>query len=182
MQITLPSVTEDLRDFFTYVWGTTHSGWTYLPTEIGGAWQGFYFPWPKARDNVVEHVIAKAGTGHNVFFSPAIFTRPRGTRDSVLGARCLWVDFDGNAPKEWTRDDVPTPTLRVQSSIPGHEHVYWRLKEFIEDPDLLEDRNRALAYFLGADSSGWDANQILRPPHTTNRKRMLPVTIEKWDR
>jgi hypothetical protein len=73
---------------------------------------------------------------------------------------------------------VPTPTLRIQSSIPGHEHVYWKLSEFLDNPSLLEERNRSLAYLMHADTSGWDADQILRPPFTHNHKRDKPVTIK----
>lgn len=182
--LTLPTVAEDLHDFYTYIWGTTHRGWVYLPVEAHGAWRGHYFPWPSKRDKVIEHTMAMAATEHNVFFSPALFSRAKGTREFVLGSHVLWVDFDGNAPEHWSLDPdaaVPPPTLRVQSSIPGHEHVYWRLKHFVDDPDLIEERNRSLAYTLGADSSGWDANQILRPIHTTNHKRNEPVTVLAWD-
>jgi hypothetical protein len=94
----------------------------------------------------------------------------------------LWVDFDGNAPDSWDTLEIPYPSLRVQSSMPGHEHVYWKLEEFLDDIPVLEDRNRSIAYMLKADTSGWDADQILRPIHTINRKRDLPVVIKEWDR
>lgn len=184
----LPTPQEDLHDFFTYTWGTTHEGWVYLPTATGPhgsqRWTGHYFKWPQHRDRVVNHVIEKAGLGYDVFFSPALFKQAKGVRDNVIGAYVLWVDFDGNAPEhgEWPYENVPAPTLRVQSSIAGHAHMYWRMPTFLADPDLLEDRNRSLSYALGTDASGWDANQILRPPHTTNHKRERPVTIEVWDR
>ena len=47
---------------------------------------------------------------------------------------------------------------------------------------MLEDRNRAIAYVMHADTSGWDADQILRPIRTTNHKRNMPVIIKNWDR
>src|SRR4249920_411987 len=72
---------------------------------------------------------------------------------------------------------VGPPSLRVQSSTEDHQHVYWRLDEFCYDVDLIENVNRSLAYSLGADTSGWDANQVLRPPLTTNYKRNLPVFV-----
>jgi len=43
----------------------------------------------------------------------------------------------------------------------------------------IENINRALTYSLGADASGWDANQILRPPETHNYKRDLPVVVSE---
>jgi hypothetical protein len=106
----------------------------------------------------------------------------------VLGSRVLWVDFDGNAPQEWSQEPdgltpfVPPPTLIVQSSIPTHEHAYWLLDEFVTDIDELEDKNRSIAYLLHADTSGWDADQILRPPFTINMKRNKPVTVKAWER
>ena len=33
---------------------------------------------------------------------------------------------------------------------------------------------------LHADTSGWDADQILRPIHTMNHKRGVPVTVRQW--
>jgi hypothetical protein len=105
----------------------------------------------------------------------------------VLGSWVLWVDFDGNAPAEWSKEPiegqvfVPPPSAIIQSSIPGHEHCYWRLDEFLTNTSKLEDRNRSLAYVLKADTSGWDRDQVLRPPHTINRKRDKPVVIKEWD-
>jgi len=103
-------------------------------------------------------------------------------KENVLGSWSFWVDFDGNAPKDWSELDVPHPTLIVQSSIEGHEHCYWRLSEFLTDIDVLEDRNRALSYMMHADTSGWDADQILRPIRTTNQKRGMPVIVKEWER
>jgi P4 family phage/plasmid primase-like protien len=37
-------------------------------------------------------------------------------------------------------------------------------------PEIGEDLNRRLAHALGADKSGWDLTQLLRPPGTKNRK------------
>ena len=96
----------------------------------------------------------------------------------VLGAQVLWADFDGNAPVEWDSKVVPVPTLEVQSSTVRKRHVYWALDEFITDRKALEDRNRAIAYALGADPSGWDANQFLRPPFSVNRKYDKPIVAQ----
>jgi len=93
-----------------------------------------------------------------------------------------------NAPEEWPQEAlegqiwVPPPTLIVQSSIEGHNHCYWKLDKFIDDIEVLEDRNRAIAYVMHADTSGWDADQILRPIRTTNHKRNMPVIVKEWER
>lgn len=173
-------VTEELGEFFDYIWEDTR-GFVYLPVELGGQWTAYFFSWPRKRDAVVKHVLKFNAMGANVFYSPAIFARTDPHKKAVRGSHVLWVDFDGNAPDEW-EGEVPSPTLRVQSSLPEHQHVYWKLDTFLDDTSTLEERNRALAYALGADTSGWDADQILRPIHTTNHKRGLPVQIKSWER
>jgi hypothetical protein len=177
--------TDELGEFFDYIWGDTE-GFVYLPIQpdpYGPTdWQGFMFQWPKQRAGVVRHVLRHAATKANVFYSPAVFKAASPKKEAVLGSWVLWVDFDGNAPESWDTLEIPYPSLRVQSSLPGHEHVYWKLEEFLDDIPVLEDRNRSIAYMLKADTSGWDADQILRPIHTINRKRDLPVVIKEWDR
>jgi hypothetical protein len=138
------------------------------------------FSWPRQKAGVIRHVLKNTALKGNVFYSPAVFSAASPKKESVLGSWVFWVDFDGNAPEEWP-DSVPHPTLIVQSSLPSHQHCYWRLDKFLTDISALEDRNRAIAYLLGADTSGWDADQLLRPIHTTNYKRNLPVVVKEWD-
>src|SRR5215211_7968415 len=64
--------------------------------------------------------------------------------------------------------NLPQPTAVVNSS-PGRQQFYWRLSMPVP-PDIGEGLNRRLAYVLGADKSGWDLTQLLRPPGTRNRK------------
>lgn len=174
-------VTEELGEFFDYMWEDTR-GFVYLPVEQDGRWMAYFFSWPAKREAVIRHVLKWAGVGANVFFSPALYGRTKPHKENVIGAHVLWVDFDGNAPMAWAGLDVPEPTLIVQSSLEEHQHCYWKLDTFLSDVPLLEERNRAIAYSLGADTSGWDADQILRPIHTTNQKRGLPVIVKAWNR
>jgi len=181
----LDDPTNELRDFYNYIWGEERIGtrptFAYLPIEFDGAWTKFMFEWPRQREAVIRHTLKWSASRANVFYSPALFKAANPQKENVLGANVLWVDFDGNAPQgEWP-SETPPPTLIVQSSIPGHEHCYWRLSEFLDDVDVLEERNRALAYVLHADTSGWDADQILRPPRTVNHKREKPVIVKDWD-
>ena len=176
--------TQELGEFFDYIWGDTE-GFVYLPVQpepYGPKdWQAAMFQWPKQRAGVIRYVLKWSATQANVFYSPAVFKSASPKKDAVLGSWVLWADFDGNAPASWDELDVPPPTLIVQSSLAGHEHCYWRLDEFVTDIAMLEDRNRSIAYTLKADTSGWDADQILRPIHTINRKRNLPVVVKEWD-
>lgn len=173
-------ITEELGEFFDYFW-EDQKGFVYLPVEQHGKWTAIFFSWPRQRAGVIRHVLRHEAEGANVFFSPAMYSQTRAVKENVLLSFVLWVDFDGNAPEDWSTMKVPEPTLRVQSSLDGHEHCYWRLDE-AAPAAVVEERNRALAYELGADTSGWDADQILRPIHTTNQKRGMPVHVKAWRR
>lgn len=183
----------ELREFFNYIWGEepvgTRATFVYLPVLYDGVMHGYMFEWPRQREAVIRHVLKWAATeAANAFYSPALFKAANPQKSNVLGSHVLWVDFDGNAPEVWSMKPVdgkifvPPPTLIVQSSIPGHEHCYWKLDDFLNNVSMLEDRNRGLAYTMRADTSGWDADQILRPPRTINRKRNVPVTIKSWEK
>jgi hypothetical protein len=174
----MDEVTDELMEFFEWMWEDT-KGFVYLPVELKGRWRKRMFSWPKAKRGVVNAVLESEALGANIFFAPAVFKRADPHKDSVLGSHVLWVDFDGNAPEN-APETVPQPQLKVQSSLPGHEHWYWKLEQMVTDVTLIDTYNRSLAYQMGADTSGWDADQLLRPIHTTNRKRNLPVEIKEW--
>ena len=110
----------------------------------------------------------------DVYISPAIYSERRATKDSIKKLQTVWVEFDGEEYIDF--GSVSHPTLIVQTSFSSHVHCYWRL----DKPALqstVEDINRRLTFFLKADSSGWDAVQLLRPPGTINRKHGLPVLL-----
>lgn len=184
--------TIELREFYEYIWGEeatrAEATFVYLPVEYEGKWTPYMFEWPRQKEGVVRHTLKWSAIKANVFYSPALFKAANPAKENVLGSWMLWVDFDGNAPKEWAQEPedgklfIPPPTLIVQSSIEGHEHCYWKLDTFVNDIESLEDRNRALAYVMHADTSGWDADQILRPIRTTNHKRNMPVIVKEWER
>lgn len=190
----------ELNSFFDYLWSGAE-GWVYLPYKTkSGEWKKVSFEWPKHREHIIKHVMAKSAEGHDVYCSPMLFNDARPLRENFKGTNVLWADFDGSVPREWTTDhpapaseppvdatgvlsttdpgsQTPIPTLRIQSSSDGHEHTYWRLDEFTTDATFVENTNRAIAYTLRADTSGWDLGQVLRPPGTTNYKHNMPVTI-----
>jgi KaiC/GvpD/RAD55 family RecA-like ATPase len=190
-----------LSEFFKTIWQDTE-GFVYLPTinRETGKWRRVFFEWPKHEPLIVQHVLASTAQGLDSYYSPALYKdHTNATKDNILGSHVLWTEFDGAAPDNWengasesaseparpgdghkeAQTAMPTPSLRVQSSQDGHEHVYWRLNEFVTDAQWIEDKNRSITYEYGADSSGWDSTQILRPPYTTNFKRDLPVTIRQ---
>lgn len=166
-----------LYEFFDQVWKDTE-GYVYLPVKSSSGFRKFMIPWPRKRDAVVAHVLKwAADETAEVFYSPAIYNSPKPSQENVKGSWVAWVDFDGNAPTSWPTEVAPVPTLEVQSSTSSKKHCYWELKSFTE-PKALQEINRSLAYALGADLSGWDANQFLRPPFTVNRKYAKPITAK----
>lgn len=178
----------ELKTWFKKVWRDT-PGAVKLAYQVEQdlAWSNVMFNWPAQLDAIVDWTLAKVGQGADVFYAPSIFkNRTSGRSENVLGSWCLWTDFDGNAPENWTGgafDKFPAPSVRIQSSTADRQHCYWFLDEFVSR-EVVEPKNRALAYELGADTSGWDAGQVLRPPGTKNyghskpdRKQTYPVEI-----
>lgn len=192
------SPTEGLKEFFRYIWGDTE-GYAYLPTKrMNGdqvEWKKVFYQWPLHEKNIVNHVLMSSAQGTDVYYAPALFKKPGAAdKDNIQSVSVVWCDFDGNAPETWTPDapsegatepspglsDLPAPSLRVQTSTDGHQHVYWKLDRNVTDiQDIvdIENINRSITYSLRADSSGWDVSQVLRPPYTTNYKHDLPVTV-----
>lgn len=194
------SAQEGLSNFFDFIWANTE-GYVYLPTlnRQTDEWHKVFFEWPTHKDHIIKHVLSGSAKGLDVYYGPALFKKgaKKPTKENVLGTHVLWTEFDGaaptfaedgdtpapsngSAPGSEAHSAVPAPSMRVQSSKDGHEHVYWKLDEFCEDLKWFEDRNRSITYSFRADTSGWDAVQILRPPYTSNYKKHdnpRPVTV-----
>lgn len=171
---------QDTEVFCGFLYGVER-GLAYLPTldPNTGAWEKYYFKWPEQRKDIVAHVQEYQAT-RSVYISPALFSVEDSHKENVRGSNVVWADFDGNAPTDQFLKDknVPRPSLRVQSSVSGHQHLYWHLEKFSTDISAIEGINRALAYALGADPGGWDINQVLRPPGSFNHKRDAPTVIK----
>lgn len=192
-------VSENLGQFFEYQWGD-EPGQVYLATMEKGdpsTFSQFMVEWPKQKKGIVRHVLANSAEGKDVYYCPSLFVMPedtveknqRGntaaTRANVKGSQVLWVDFDNqSAPKDWAafaaEKGIPEPSLIVQSSVEGNQHAYWRTE--FTSVEEVESRNRALSIALGADRSGWDGNQLLRPPYTANYGYRKPNEHKGWYR
>jgi RecA-family ATPase len=167
----------ELLDYFEQLYQDTE-GLVYAPVKGMNGFRKFMIPWPAKKEQLVAHVLKwAADETAEVFYSPALFKDRQPTQEGVLGSWYAWAEFDGNFPTPWPIDIAPLPSIEIQSSIPTKRHVYWALVEFTERKQL-EELNRSLAYALGADLSGWDANQFLRPPHSVHRKgKPIPVKL-----
>lgn len=184
---------KEIGKFLDYIYEGFSNVYVYLATIEGGDHKTFeqrMAPWPTARKGLVSLILSENAKGKDVYYCPSPF-RPneegkasQPTRENAVGSRVLYVDFDKqSAPKDWDevseRHNIPKPTVRVESSVPGNEHDYWLLPE-IKDPDWVEEKNRALASRLGADMSGWDINQLLRVPHTYNQGHAKKGERKDW--
>lgn len=178
-------VAETLGDYLDQIWGEEppvegSQAYAYMPVkESTGKLRKFFLRWPEQRAGAINHVLKWAANPEaEIFYSPALFKSMEPTQKNVLGTHVLWADFDGNFPTQWPEALVAVPSIEVQSSIPSKRHVYWRLDEFLTDTKQIEKLNRSIAYAMGADTSGWDANQFLRPPFSVNRKYDKPITAK----
>lgn len=172
-----PMESFNLNDFFNLIYAN-EEGYVYLATKdlADEAWHKFFFSWPDDKEEIAKFIREKT-VSYEVYYSPALW-KDKGDahKEHVKGARVFWVEFDGHLPTEKQLQDIPDPSIRLCSSVEGHQHWYWKTDELIHPLDL-EKINRSLAYHLGADSSGWDAGQVLRPIETNNHKRSAQVTL-----
>lgn len=156
-----------LDEFVDLLFGD-QEGVVYAPSKRPGTgrWKQHFFEWPLQRSELLQHFRTLADK-NEVYISPILFSEKRVAPDTFKGTYYVWAEFDGKVPDN---ADL-SPTITVQSSIPGHEHWYWRLDEFCTDPKIATGITRKLTYHYGADRSGWDYAQVLRPPDTINHKR-----------
>lgn len=175
----------ELDKWFKTIWRDTEGAVKLaFQVEKDLAWTSIMFHWPQEANKIVDWILLVKSQGADVFYSPAIYKdRTSGKSENVLGSWTLWAELDGNAPVgDWAGaqfDKIPAPSYRIQSSTPGRQHCYWLLDELV-GREVLEPKNRALAYELQADTSGWDASQYLRPPATTNYGHAKPERTEAF--
>lgn len=167
-----------ITEYLTLLYQQT-DGYVYLATKDPETadWQKHYYKWPEQRQRVEEFIVTH-GPRTNVYIAPALFKDDTSSRKpNVKGSHVYWAEFDGTLPDAETlaMHGIPAPSMRVQSSEPGREHWYWRCDEFNTDVKNIDGVNRGITYALGADPSGWDADQVLRPPATINHKRNQQV-------
>jgi hypothetical protein len=173
---------DDLTEFLGCLYAD-QTGYVYTATrnpklekDDPNYWNKHYFEWPQDKDTIVQH-LKKASLEYDTYICPALFSAPKSKKQYVKGSYVAWVDFDGKLPTDL--GNVPGPSLVVESSDAANnkQHWYWRLEKFETDIKQIERINRGLAYLLDADVSGWDANQVLRPPSTRNHKYGVPQEV-----
>jgi hypothetical protein len=123
-----------------------------------------YFEYPQRAGDAKRLCSRWSFEGREVYFCAHLLTGRRRIKENAAPLLSLYVDGDGAKPGH----DVPAPTAVVESS-PGREQFHFRLTEPV-CPQIGEHLNRRLALAMGADDSGWDLTQLLRPPATRNYK------------
>lgn len=178
-----------LNTFFDTIFGE-QKGWAYTATkepqeDKKGQWEKKFFKYPEQKTEMIEFIVTSSAT-KDVFYSPALYKNDRTdspiTKEDFYGTNFVWADFDTGLPNEEQLAKIPRPTLIIRSSTGQRQHWYWNLNFCEENPDALEKITRALTYHLGADLSGWDYQQVLRPPGTIHHGSGKTVTILEHDR
>ena len=141
-----------------------------------------YVAWPSERERARAWIGHEAAVGRETYHCAHLLTARRRVKENAALVRALWVDGDGARATE----DLPQPTAIIESS-PGREQFYYRLTRAVA-PEFAEAMNRRLAVTMGADKSGYDLTQLLRPPGTSNFKypgappvRILELKDERYD-
>lgn len=132
-----------------------------------------FFRWPEDFKSV-ENFILSVEKKHNVYFCVNLLKQEKRTKDDALATDFLWADLDSVNPDSEKFSKLPPPIV-VQSS-PGRWQAYWRLTTKLE-PFQAEIYSKRLAYYFGADKSGWDLTQLMRVPFTRNFKYEATPTI-----
>lgn len=174
VEVENPSV--EIESFLNLIWGKSE-GYVYTPTKNVDTnyWQPYFFKWPSQKDAVVTHLV-NSSKDTDTYVAPSLFKAPSDKKQAWKQSNYVWVEFDGNAPKNPPKG-IPAPSIRVQSSVARHEHWYWKLDETEENWHALEGLAKALTYTLEADKSGWDCSQVLRPPGTIHQESKKRVRL-----
>ena len=171
---------DDLTKFLSFLY-EQKEGFVYVATKSKQTtsepvWNQEFFTWPSSQKEI-EDYISLNSLDKDVYLAPALFKDKQSLKSRVKGSNVVWVEFDGQEQIDFESLDIPQPDCIVQTSSPTHLHCYWKVP-YIESTDVLEDINYRLTFHLEADSSGWDAPQVLRPPTSKNWKYDgVPVEI-----
>lgn len=163
----------DLEKFIDFLY-EGQQGFVYSPVKYPDDWESKFFAWPLQKEKLLDHIKVNSEDG-DVYLAPAVFKKKDATREGFKSSSVVWVEFDGKEQIDF--QEIPRPNVIIQTSSETHLHCYWKTG-ITKNYKALEDVNRRLTYYLQADSSGTESNQLLRPPLSKNNKRGgLPVNL-----
>jgi hypothetical protein len=155
--------------FFELLFGD-QEGWftvaTTHPDMPKTTFKQSFFVWPDEFLKVENHIL-KYEEKLNVYFCVNLLENPQRIKANALPSNFIWSDLDGVSPDSELLKTIP-PGILVSSSDDKWQ-AYWRTTTKLE-PRLAENYSRRMAYYVGADKSGWDLTQLMRVPLTTNFK------------
>lgn len=168
---------QELDEFLEFIYGN-QTGYSYvaLRPAFTDQWITYFFEWPNDRSKIADFI--RAHTRDNeVYYSPALFSKPSAKQEDFKCTQVIWSEYDGQLPG--TVDNLPVPSLRIQSSTSGHEHWYWRLSFSIGDRTAAESLLKKVTYATNGDFV-WNCNRVLRPPGTVHHESKHTVkTLHK---
>lgn len=133
-------------------------------SRVSKKWEDHFFEWPVSKDKLNEFSENFSMDKYNIYFCPTPFIHPKRKKNYVVGSKLLWADLDNVSP----RDCEHRPQIAWKSSNERYACL-WNLDKFYP-ADIIEQRNKAMSYSVGADHGGWDLTQVLRLPGTLNHK------------
>lgn len=163
-------------DIISLAWGK-QDGYCFFPWIDGTAdtreeriqsyHEGPAFKWPRDRKKIIEHMTARQND--DLYWCPSLFEQPHRRLDLAMDEHCLWADLDEVNPNDIAEEYKPTIAWETS---PGHYQALWLIQRGydIQGASWRGGENHRLTYYLGADPSGWDTTQLLRPPGWTNHK------------
>lgn len=133
-----------------------------------GYWKDVSYKWPEDRDTLERAVdsLSNGNTKSDVYFSPAVYSKPKRRADAVQPTRLLWADLDEADPSNFPAEFKPSASWETS---PGRFQALWKLDKRLR-PKMQQLFNKRLTYHVGADKGGWDLTQVLRIPGTPNHK------------
>lgn len=160
----------------TALWGKTH-GYVFICSIdwLHGRRfnSGKAFKWPLERQQFSKYVDTLSAKNEDVYFTPAMFSKPQRKAEYVMPRPVLWADVD-NAPIEAVRKTHP---LALWQTSPGRYQAAWRLTGTELIPSDHPNLPRLASHILHCDPSGWDDTQLLRLPGTVSHKRDTPHPV-----
>jgi hypothetical protein len=123
-----------------------------------------FFQYPDKVPDAVAWIQKSSQDGLETYFCAHLLTEPTRRKENAAQVYALYADLDeATIPRLF-----PQPTALIESS-PGRLQAFWKLSRPLP-PEEAELLNKRIAIALGADKSGFDLTQVLRPPGTTNYK------------
>jgi len=129
-----------------------------------------FYQYPTEFGEAMARIALWSG-GPDEYLCAHLLSKKRREKDAALPIWALYADID-DAP-------IPVgdlrPSVLIESS-PGRYQGFW-FSDRALDPTVAEPLNQRLTIAIGADPSGFDLPQILRPPGSVNHKRKTPFTV-----